>query len=133
VDGCLGSSECFTGCRNGAKKSTDITYVPAAISAGARVLTGARVQRVLRDGRRAVGVAGRIVEPLSRKELGALRVHAETVVLAAGCMQTPVLLERSEMGGDWVGKELQLHPGLAIMAVFEDPIYPWKGATQGYH
>jgi choline dehydrogenase-like flavoprotein len=87
----------------------------------------------MRDGRRASGVEGRIVEPLSRKELGRLRVHANTVVLAAGCMQTPLLLERSEMGGAWVGKELQLHPGLAIMAVFDEPIDPWKGATQGYH
>ena len=133
VEGCLGSSECFTGCRNGAKKSTDITYVPAAIEAGARVLTGARVRRVMRDGRRAVGVEGIVVDPATRKEVGTLRVHAATVVLAAGCMQSPVILQRSEMGGRWVGRELQLHPGLAIMALFDDPIDPWKGATQGFH
>lgn len=133
VAGCLGSGECFTGCRNGAKKSTDVTYVPAAIAAGARVLTGARVQRVLREGRRAAGVEGRVVDPATRRELGRLRVWAGTVVLAAGCMQTPLLLQRSEMGGKWVGRELQLHPGLAIMALYPDPIDPWKGATQGFH
>ncbi len=133
VAGCLGSGECFTGCRNSAKKSADVTYVPAAIAAGARVLTGARVQRVLREGKKAVGVVGRIVDPETRRELGNLKVWADTVVLAAGCMQTPLLLQRSEMGGKWVGRELQLHPGLAIMAVYPDPIDPWKGATQGFH
>ncbi len=32
-----------------------------------------------------------------------------------------------------MGRELQLHPGLAIMAIYDEPIDPWKGATQGYH
>src|SRR5690606_10944797 len=31
VQDCRGSGECFTGCRNGAKKSVDVSYVPAAI------------------------------------------------------------------------------------------------------
>jgi hypothetical protein len=50
-------------------------------------------------------------------------------------MATPVILQKSELfaQGGWVGKDLQLHPGLAIMAVYDAPIDPWKGATQGYH
>ena len=36
-------------------------------------------------------------------------------------------------GSGYVGRELQLHPGLAIMALYDTPIDPWKGATQGYH
>jgi choline dehydrogenase-like flavoprotein len=26
-----------------------------------------------------------------------------------------------------------MHPGLAVMAVYDEPIDPWEGATQGYH
>jgi choline dehydrogenase-like flavoprotein len=135
VAGCKGSSECFTGCRNGAKKSTDISYVPAAIRAGARVYTSVRAETVRMEGRRAVGMRGRVVEPFTGKESFEVDLAAKTVVLAAGCMATPLILLRSGVGngGGWVGSELQLHPGLAIMAIYEEPIDPWNGATQGYH
>ena len=59
VQGCRGSGECFTGCRNRAKQSMDISYIPEAIALGARVLTSVQVQRVSAEGRRASGVEGR--------------------------------------------------------------------------
>ncbi len=34
VAGCKGSAECFTGCRNGAKQSTDVSYVPRRSAPG---------------------------------------------------------------------------------------------------
>ena len=135
VKGCKGSGECFTGCRNGAKKSTDVSYVPAAIRAGARVYTSVRAERVIASGRRIVEVRGHVVAPFTGAESHAVRVLPKTVVLAAGCMQTPVILQKSEVMTDnaWVGKRLLFHPGLAIMAVYADPIDPWEGATQGFH
>jgi choline dehydrogenase-like flavoprotein len=135
VSGCKGSGECFTGCRNGSKKSTDVSYVPAAIRAGARVYTSVRAERVLTQGRRVVAVRGHVVEPFTGKESHAVHVRPRLVVLAAGCMQTPVILQKSEILTDnaWVGKRLLLHPGLAIMAVYNDAIDPWQGATQGFH
>jgi choline dehydrogenase-like flavoprotein len=135
VRGCKGSSECFTGCRNGAKQSTDVSYVPAAIRAGARVLTSVRADQVVMSGRRATGVRGRVVEPFTGRVGHAVDVAADTVVLAAGCMATPLILHRSGVGASsgHLGSDLQLHPGLAIMGIFPEPIDPWKGATQGYH
>jgi choline dehydrogenase-like flavoprotein len=133
VQGCRGSAECFTGCRNGAKRSTDVSYVPAALRAGARVLTSVRAERVLAAGRRASAVVGHVVEPFTGREGHAVTVEARAVVLAAGCMATPVILQKSGLGGAWVGRNLLLHPGLAMMAVFDEPVHPWQGATQGYH
>jgi choline dehydrogenase-like flavoprotein len=135
VKGCKGSGECFTGCRNGAKQSTDVSYVPAAMRAGARVYTSVRAEHVIAEGRRATGLTGRVIEPFTWREGPAVHIEAKAVVLAAGCMATPVILQRSRLLPDnrWVGEDLQLHPGLAIMAIYEDPIDPWKGATQGYH
>jgi choline dehydrogenase-like flavoprotein len=135
VQGCLGSAECFTGCRNDAKKSLDVSYVPAAMRAGARVFTSVRIDRVVADGRRATGVRGRIVEPFTGREGEHAEFDAELVVLAAGCMATPLILLRSELADSsgFVGRDLRFHPGLAIMAMFPDPVDPWKGATQGYH
>jgi choline dehydrogenase-like flavoprotein len=133
--GCKGSAECFTGCRNGAKQSTDVSYVPAAIKRGARVFTSVRVEQVVMDGRRARGVRGRVVEPFTQAEGPEASFDAELVVLAAGCMQTPVILQKSGVrdANGYLGRELQLHPGLAIMALYDEPIDPWRGATQGYH
>ena len=135
VKGCKGSGECFTGCRNGAKKSTGVSYVPAAIRGGARVYTSVRAERLIRDGRKITGVTGHVVEPFTGKETHEVTVHPKVVVLAAGCMQTPVILQKSNVMADnpWVGEKLLLHPGLAVMAVYDTDIDPWHGATQGYH
>ncbi len=133
--GCKGSAECFTGCRNRGKGSTDVSYVPAAIRAGARVYTSARVDTVTAEGRLARGVRGKIVDPVSKKEVYDLQVEARLVVLSAGCMATPVILQRSGIGNEHghAGKHLRAHPGIAVLAVFPHKINPWEGATQGYH
>ncbi len=135
VRGCRGSGECFTGCRNGAKRSIDVSYVPAAIRAGARVYTSVRAEQVVAEGRRVNGIRGRVVAPFTLAEHGHVTIHAKHVVLAAGCMATPLILLRSGLANrsGYVGRDLRFHPGLAIMAMFDTPVEPWKGATQGYH
>jgi len=135
VRGCRGSGECFTGCRPRAKQSMDVSYVPAAIRDGARVLTSARAERVVATGRRAEAVLGRVVEPFTGRPGPRFRVNARAVVLAAGCVATPVLLQRSgglANGSGQAGRNLQFHPGVAITGVFPEPTHPEFGATQGY-
>jgi choline dehydrogenase-like flavoprotein len=135
VRGCRGSGECFTGCRSRAKQSVDITYVPDALRGGASVWTSARVEAVRTQGRRATGVEGHIVAPFTGRPSHRFRIDARAVVLAAGCMATPVLLAR---GGDLanrsgqVGRNLLFHPGVAAMGIFPDRVDPHFGATQGY-
>ncbi len=135
VRGCRGSGECFTGCRTRAKQSMDLAMVPTALRAGARVLTSVQVREVLHERGRVVGVAGRAVAPFSGRPGPAVRVRARAVVLAAGCMATPVLLRRSgelANGSGQLGENLQFHPGVAVTGVFPDPLEPTFGATQGY-
>ncbi len=135
VRGCRGSGECFTGCRSRAKQSVDISYVPAALRGGASVLTSLRVERIRAEGGRALGVEGRVVAPFSGRPSHRFRVDARAVVLAAGCVATPVLLKKS---GDLanrsgqVGRNLQFHPGVGVMGVFPERVDPHFGATQGY-
>ncbi len=135
VRGCRGSGECFTGCRSRAKQSMDISYVPAALRGGAKVLTSVRVEQVLVEGRRAAGVVGRVVTPFSGKPGHSVHVRARRVVLSAGCMATPVLLQKSgdlANGSGQVGANLQFHPGIAMVGVFPELVHPQFGATQGY-
>jgi choline dehydrogenase-like flavoprotein len=135
VQGCRGSGECFTGCRSRAKQSADVSLVPAALRAGARVLTSLQVQRVEAAGRRARAVVGRVAEPFTGRLGPSFRVEADSVVLAAGCMATPVILQKSgdlANGSRQVGENLQFHPGASIAGVFPEPVHPHFGATQGY-
>jgi choline dehydrogenase-like flavoprotein len=134
VRGCKGSAECFTGCRNGAKQSTDISYVPAAIKHGARVYASVRAEQILGDKHHAKGIRGRVVEPFTGKASHEVEILADYVVLAAGCMASPVLMMRSGIGvsSGHVGEHLRGHPGLAIVGIWDYRVNPSEGATQGY-
>jgi len=135
VRGCRGSGECFTGCRSRAKQSMDISYIPEAMRLGARVLTSLQVQGVRYEGARAVGIEGQVVEPFTGRTSHHFRIDAKVVVLAAGCMATPVLLQRSDGLADssgQVGRNLQFHPGVAISGIFPDRVDPQFGASQGF-
>jgi choline dehydrogenase-like flavoprotein len=135
VVACRGSGECFTGCRARAKQSMDISYVPAAIRLGAQVLTSVRVEQILSNGRRVTGVSGRVVAPFTGEPGPSFRVEAKAVVLAAGVVATPLLLQRSgnlANSSGQVGEHLQFHPGTSVLGIFPDPVDPQFGATQGY-
>jgi choline dehydrogenase-like flavoprotein len=135
VTHCRGSGECFTGCRARAKQSMDISYVPAAIQLGARVLTSVRAEEVLSNGRRVTGIAGRVVAPFSGAPGPRFRIEAKAVVLAAGVLASPLLLQRSgnlANSSGQLGEQLQFHPGTSVLGVFPDPVDPIFGATQGY-
>ena len=80
-------ARCMLGCRCGAKWSA-AEWVDEAVAAGAELRTRARVDRVLIEAGRAVGVAGRLAgQPFT--------AEAETVVLAAGGIGTPRILQAS--------------------------------------
>lgn len=129
---CRGSAQCLQGCPNEARQSMDVSYVPRAVAAGARLYDCAPVDRVVMRGSRAVGVVGMRIDPLTRRPIGRLRVHARHgVIVAAGALHTPVLLRRSGLRGK-VGERFQAHPGLAIVGRFPEPVHMDFGATQGY-
>ncbi len=123
---CNGCSRCNFGCPHGAKMSVDRTYLPAARKAGARIYSDCLVERVISRGRKAKGVQAKLLGP--RK--GRLTVHAETVVIAAGSIHTPLLLMRSGFRSKDLGRHLTLHPAFRTVALFKDQLYGWRGALQ---
>lgn len=132
--GCRGSARCNQGCPDGRKQSMEVTYVPRAIEAGARLYSTCRAERVIvRDGR-AAGVSGRFREPVTGRAGPELRVRARrAVVLAAGAIHTPLLLRRAGVGPrDLTGRRLACHPGTSVMPLFDEQVRLWSGASQGY-
>ncbi len=122
--GCLGSGYCVLGCAYDAKRSALVTYLPQALSDGARLVHGAPVERIDR-----VDGGGFVVEALGA---GPVRVRASRVICAAGSIQTPLLLARSglEGGSDHLGRNLSLQPQLPVAAIFEGDIAGHRGIPQ---
>jgi choline dehydrogenase-like flavoprotein len=119
---------CFAGCQKGCKQSTMKTFLQDAADAGARFVVGARAECILtRDGR-AAGVQAVITR--EDGSTTALTVDAQTVVVAAGAIESPALLLRSGIGGPAAGKHLRLHPASLVGGVYEQPIEGWIGQIQ---
>lgn len=114
---------CTMGCRIGAKRSTLATYLQDAAEAGARIVTDADVRVVETEQGRATGVTARVGGHT-------VRVRAKAVVLAAGALNTPAILLRSDLGGDASGSYLRVHPVTALWGRFDEKVEPWTGVLQ---
>jgi choline dehydrogenase-like flavoprotein len=123
--GCRGACQCAIGCPNNAKGGVHLNALPQSCEAGARIATGLRVQRVLSEAGRAVGVAGH------RPDGSEVRISAPMVIVAAGAIPTPPLLRRSGLGRHpRLGRNLSIHPATGITAGFEQAVVPWSGVMQ---
>jgi choline dehydrogenase-like flavoprotein len=142
--GCVGSGVCAFGCPTSAKQHTGITYIPRAERAGARIVTGARVERVLvEDGavNHPRAHAGRVALPAAsgvraRMASGAhVEVRAPIVIVAAGTIHTPLLLARSDLGAQsgQLGRNLSLHPATAVFARMEEVVDMARGVPQSFY
>jgi choline dehydrogenase-like flavoprotein len=118
------------GCPTGAKQSVQLSVLPDACAAGARIVTGASVRRVLLDRDtpgppRAAGVLAR------RSDGSELEILSPLVVTAAGALGTPSLLRRSGLGGHpRLGRNLSVHPATSVAGRFDEPVTAWRGVLQ---
>jgi choline dehydrogenase-like flavoprotein len=143
--GCVGSGVCAFGCPTSAKQHTGITYIPRAERAGARIVTGARVERVLVDdaGSSSSGQAGSNSVSMqaatgvrARMASGApLEVRAPKVIVAAGTINTPLLLSRSGLDdtSGQLGRNLSLHPATAVFARMDEVVDMARGVPQSFY
>jgi choline dehydrogenase-like flavoprotein len=129
--GCIRAGTCSLGCRYRAKQSALEVYLPRAVAAGARIISDAVVERIVVTARDT----GHGKPPQKRVHARApggaeLLVDAAVVVLAAGAVETPLILQRSGLGGGGVGRFLRLHPTTALLARMPNEAYPLAGVPQ---
>ncbi len=130
-DECKNLSPCMTGCAQGAKASTDITYWPEAIRAGVELRTRHRVREItVNDDGMADGVIYYDEEGTERFQ------KAEVVILASNGVGTPRILLNSKSSqfpdglansSGLVGKNLMFHPIGFVQGVFEERLDSHKG------
>jgi len=130
---CINLGPCITGCAQGAKASTDITYWPDAVRRGVRVWTNCRVREItVRPDGMADGVVYYDADGVERRQ------RAEVVVIACNGVGTPRLLlnSRSPQFPDGlanrsglVGKHLMFHPYGMTTGVFPERLSGYQGPT----
>ncbi|MHB8419908.1 MAG: GMC family oxidoreductase N-terminal domain-containing protein [Myxococcales bacterium] len=128
AEACRGSGVCCFGCPEDAKRSMNVSYVPAALAAGATLYTETRAAEILLDGARARGLICEM-----GPEGTPLRVRADAVVVAAGTAYTPLVLEPQGVGrrSGQLGRNLSIHPATKVAALFDEPVLSWDGVPQG--
>lgn len=133
VKGCEGSGQCLQGCTRLHKQSLNLNYVPEARALGATIVSCAPVERVTFEGKRASGVIGHFLHPVTRERGGPFRVRArKAVVVAASVTHSPVLLMRSGLKLPMLGELFRSHPGTGVFGVYDQPVDQNVGATQGW-
>lgn len=128
---CVQVGTCQQGCNEGAKASTDQTHWPIAIKHGARLITGARVRRLVSNAEGLVTGAEWI------DEKGAEHFQeADVVILAANAIGTSRLLLNSATpsapdglanSSGLVGRRLMMHPFANVSGLFEENLKSWQG------
>jgi choline dehydrogenase-like flavoprotein len=127
--GCVGSGVCVYGCPTAAKQHTGITYIPKARAAGARILTGTDVRRILLSRRQVRGVEARA------RDGSGVEVQAGRVIVSAGTIHTPLLLRASRLaaGSGQLGRNLTVHPATAGIARMDELVDMARGVPQSFY
>jgi choline dehydrogenase-like flavoprotein len=129
---CLGCGVCHLGCPSGAKASVDKALLPEAANNGARILARARAEGIIVEGGRVTGVDVVVVDPATDEARGSLRIKADLVIVAGSATGSPLILSKSGVGGAHNGHHLSLHPGIGVLAEFDEKVASWNGVPQGY-
>jgi choline dehydrogenase-like flavoprotein len=133
---CINLGRCTSGCAQGAKASTDITYWPAAIRAGVQLRTRARVREI------TLGPDGMANGAVYYDADGREQFQpAHIVVLACNGIGTPRMLLNSVSArfprglansSDQVGRNLMFHPYVSVAGYFDDELDGERGPDNSY-
>ncbi|GJJ72308.1 long-chain-alcohol oxidase [Entomortierella parvispora] len=113
---------CGFGCRFGEKQGTMMTFLQDAKDHGAQFMQDSFVEKVLVQKGRAVGVVG------YQNGGGRFAIKANKVVVSAGSIHTPALLQRSGLKNKNIGKNLHLHPVTYVFGKFDEKIDCYQGS-----
>ncbi len=132
---CVQSGFCMVGCSYDRKQNHHITYVPRALSYGAKLYPDAWIEKLESGGRQVRRAVGKI----KNRKTGAyhpLEVTARVFVVAGGAVSTPMLLLRSGLANSsgQVGRNLHCHPTAPVVADMGDAdIHFYRGIPQVFY
>lgn len=98
-------AKCMLGCRCGAKWNA-AEYADDAVAAGCDLMTEAKVTDVMIDHGRAIGVRGK------QNGKDPFEIYADTVIISAGGIGTPIILQHSGLFD--AGKGMTMDPTVMV-------------------
>jgi choline dehydrogenase-like flavoprotein len=133
--GCVRAGFCGQGCRYDAKQGTQQTYIPRALASGATLYANTHATAIRVAGRSNASPRGLatkqvtaiIAAPDGSSPARELSFEAPIVIVSGGAVETPLLLQRSGLGGGGVGRYLRLHPTSAVLGLHNREIYGAAG------
>ncbi|MEZ6186098.1 MAG: GMC family oxidoreductase [Planctomycetota bacterium] len=131
--GCQKSGYCIMGCPFDGKQNALKVLLPKALEAGARIYSDAKVERILTQRGRAVGVSGTFLDAAGRPQ-GGFRVRARTVCLGGSAVGSAALCLQSGLPdpSGLTGRNLFVHPAGSVAGIFPQPVDGWRGVPQTY-
>lgn len=135
--GCTGLGRCGLGCPTDAKRSAALTFLPDALGHGAKVFSCVRAEEII-DGPVKRVVARYAPDPDSGEGeqenpgdvIETFEFRAKKVIVCAGAIESPALLQRSGLGNSFVGQRLKLHPTTTLLARYSQPVEMFYGTPQ---
>ena len=120
---CSNRGFCQAGCSTGAKGSTDVTFIPLGVAAGAEIRAESRVTSIETDGAGVTGVVYRDREGIEQRQ------RCRNLFLSAGAIETPRLLLLTGLanGSGEVGRNFMAHVGVQLWGQFPEMVRPYKG------
>jgi choline dehydrogenase-like flavoprotein len=144
MQGCIGCGFCGQGCAYDAKRGTMVTYLQDALRAGVRLIHTCSIDQVHFDSAgdrlRTLGASGTVAPTKTGSRpnsvtSGPISIDAKLVIVSAGAVESPALLQRSRVPDpfDRIGRGLVLHPSLPIAGVLDREIVNYRGITGSYY
>ncbi|MGE3347071.1 MAG: GMC family oxidoreductase N-terminal domain-containing protein [Ramlibacter sp.] len=138
VKGCWNLGSCGMGCPTNAKQSMLVTTIPAALDGGATLLVETRAEKFEFANGKVASLQCWEAKPngvLVRRPQGAIKIVAKHYVVAAGAINSPGVLLRSEAPDPHgrLGKRTFLHPVVMSAAVMPRQVEGWQGAPQSIY
>ncbi len=132
---CSGCGVCCFGCPSDGKRPMHLNFIPRAVKAGAEIYPRCRAEKLIVNNRRVSGVRGTFTQPNHKGVRPEMEVRAKVTLLCGGAVFSPVFLLKQKLANSskQVGKNLTIHPASRVGAMFDEPIYGWKGVPQGYY
>ena len=141
---CVDCGSCPFGCPRGTKLGGIRVHLADAVQRGARVVDRVRVTRLLIEDGRVAGVAGNLLVEDPATGMPILRATGESttaavceliarapqVVLAAGALRSPAILQAGGRVHPAVGRHLRVHPVPVVAGRMADPVEMWRGTMQ---
>lgn len=137
VHDCKQLGRCGLSCTVAASRGVLPTMLPEALMSGAKLITHVHVRRLLlRDGK-VYALKAVVLDEFGKPTGQKLKIVARHFIVAAGTIQTPALLLRSQFPDPYrrLGRRVFLQPACFSLAKMPHKIEAWRGVPQSlvYH